>query len=458
MWRQESRPERLGGRALLCLLAGAAGYLAFSYPETLNLPPDADPRLGTPPPTAVERPARRVVWVLVDGLRLDASRRMEGLNRLRAEGMDVEARAEFPTFSLTNFIVQASGLDPEASGVRVNGHHREVSIDSVFRRAKLAGLRTAVTSTDDSSYGRPYGSWVDEDRLAEHSEELPEGGLVLVHLDGVDEAGHRSGGASRRYARAVREADAILEAIAVRLDPRRDALIVTSDHGHTDRGGHGGMEPEVIAIPIVLWGAGVPVGTRQVGASGRDVGPTIATLLDLAPLQHATGRSLVGEATADATTGRGAILHCAPGLRPYIFPGSALLASIALTVMAYRSHVGRRAWLVSPTYTLSFAGLYWSADTLSFSTVNDAQDFGLRLLGMGMVAGVAQLLVGSRLSLAPATVVTSLAALTALVAAPGPTPRLPSAELCFLPIPALAALAIACCWMAATRTARPPHE
>src|SRR5436309_2873241 len=76
---------------------------------------------AAPAPPRPRAGPSRLVWVLVDGLRLDASRRMPVLNRLRADGLDVVARAEFPSFSGPQFIAQASGIEPAASGVLSNG-------------------------------------------------------------------------------------------------------------------------------------------------------------------------------------------------------------------------------------------------------------------------------------------------------------------------------------------------
>jgi len=44
------------------------------------------------------------------------------------------------------------------------------------------------------------------------------------------------------------------------------AIVVTADHGHTGRGGHGGVEPEVLAVPLVMAGAGVRAGASSFDA------------------------------------------------------------------------------------------------------------------------------------------------------------------------------------------------
>src|SRR5207244_971547 len=113
-----------GGRSMST--AAAVAWAAESYESDLNVWRPAVLAAAAPAPPRPRAGPSRLVWVLVDGLRLDASRRMPVLNRLRADGLDVVARAEFPSFSGPQFIAQASGIEPAASGVLSNGFPREV--------------------------------------------------------------------------------------------------------------------------------------------------------------------------------------------------------------------------------------------------------------------------------------------------------------------------------------------
>src|SRR5881392_2221468 len=72
---------RLGAFAL----AIGVAYAAWSYESDLIVPTPAVLRVHELPPSRALAPARRVVWIMVDGLRLDASRDMHVLNKLRAE-------------------------------------------------------------------------------------------------------------------------------------------------------------------------------------------------------------------------------------------------------------------------------------------------------------------------------------------------------------------------------------
>src|SRR5262245_15471314 len=366
--------SRLADRLLLAAAGAAAACGALLYQPMLNIARPAV--LAAPPPAGSPAPrlARRVVWVLIDGLRLDASRHMPTLNRLRSEGDDVAARSEFPTFTLPNVVAQASGLEPAASGVRSNDYVGAVPLDSIFQRAKLAGLTTSYTTTAGSAVGihRLFAPWLDEIHFGGPITGAPSGTLALVHLNFTDRAGHEYGATSPEYAAAVERSDAIVASIARDLDPERDALVVTSDHGHLDRGGHGGVEPEVVHIPLVFWGAGVPPRPPREGASGCDVGPTIVHLLGLPPLRHATGRSLIG-ADAVAERQRAAVAKALEhrtdvGLSFAVIGAAALF--IVLVALGRTPNAGLRAWLTSPAYILAYGTCLTETHTLTFSATN----------------------------------------------------------------------------------------
>lgn len=76
--------------------------------------------------------------------------------------------------------------------------------------------------------------------------------VSFVYASGVDEAGHVYGAVSGQYVAAMGRADAHLGRMLAAVDQRARAgerwlVAVTTDHGHTDGGGHGGGEPEVVA-------------------------------------------------------------------------------------------------------------------------------------------------------------------------------------------------------------------
>lgn len=273
--------------------------------------------------SAAEPLARRVVLVLVDGLRLDASRNMSHLNELRQRGADLSVRVGQPSLSYPSWTVIASGAWQEISGVTTNWYEGEVQVDTIFQAARDAGMPAVVVGSGgwEKLYGShltefvqvpvpedenaPPEAWAQMDgdslRLAIRVlDDYPEG-LILVYFGGTDELAHRYGGVSSQYLGEVQKVDEYIGRLAERLDLEKDVLIVTADHGHVDGGGHGGWEKEVLHVPLVMVGKAIRRGayTERLQA---DIAPTVAALLGLPIPVYAQGRPLLEmlEASVDA--------------------------------------------------------------------------------------------------------------------------------------------------------------
>ncbi|MGH2399260.1 MAG: alkaline phosphatase family protein, partial [bacterium] len=263
--------------------------------------------------------ARRVVLVVVDGLRLDSSRTMKTLNALRGQGADFRAWTGEPSLSYPGWTLIASGAGPEVSGVTTNWYEGPVRVDHLFAAAKRAGFRTGVAG--HSGWGKLFTGSLDArvfvndppyteiEPLYRTSVTVASGALgllkqdlqlVLVHLPSVDLLGHGFGGASPQYAESVRRVDTLLASLLAAVDLSSTTIIVTSDHGHIDRGGHGGWEPVVKQVPLVLAGAGIRRGVQGGDVRLGEVAPTVAVLLGIPIPSHSQGRPLVEALEADA--------------------------------------------------------------------------------------------------------------------------------------------------------------
>lgn len=450
-----ARTDRQLARACAFVLGVAVAWAAGRYEHDVNVARPAVLDVASPRPSRGQGPAHRVVWMLVDGLRLDASRRMPAVNRLRAEGLDFAARAEFPGFSGPNFVAQASGIEPTAAGVLTNRYPKEVRLDSIFRRASLANLRTALSTTDgDVSLRGAYAAWIDEPRLNDPLDGVSAADLVVVHLAAPDDAAHDHGTRSNEYREAVAAADAFVGRVVPTLDPARDALVFSSDHGNLAQGGHGGTEPEAEMIPIVLWGAGVVPDGRRHAARGRDVGPTIASLLGIGPLGHATGRALVGEDERSARH-RTLVRQVAEdaGRRPkHRLPIPVVAAVATLALLARRARFPWRAVVTAPAYALVVGGLLVASGMTSITCANVTPVFAIRLMTFITVAMLVQLVAGGRASLTPAALFTSLVVLVFTGASAFVPVGRDHGLMYFLPIPSLTAIAFVCLVTAAIGT------
>lgn len=81
----------------------------------------------------------------------------------------------------------------------------------------------------------------------------------FVYFCTVDDAGHIWGLMDDNYRRAIRDVDAHVDSITTAVAQRAEAtgedwlVIITTDHGHIDQGGHGGDTPEERESWVIAW-------------------------------------------------------------------------------------------------------------------------------------------------------------------------------------------------------------
>ncbi|MCP4446596.1 MAG: hypothetical protein GY811_14810 [Myxococcales bacterium] len=292
---------------VLTMVAGAVALMGWGaadrYLSELNiLSPDiakhAPVLAETPPP----RTSRRVVLVIIDGLRLDDSFGHETLDRLRRSGLDAVATSHYPTISRPNHATVVTGVPPLVSGIRNNNFRSPVAIDSLMDRVSQAGLRATYVADDSPSLGYLfgedfaslyYGGWPGAfTKSTQLAMADPDNSLLVLIPGLVDLAGHEHGGDSPEYRQAVGDVDGQLGESLRLLDLQQDTVIITADHGHTDKGGHGGEEDVVMRVPLVMAGAGIRSEALLGSAQLIDIAPTAAALLGLPAPGHAFGRTL----------------------------------------------------------------------------------------------------------------------------------------------------------------------
>jgi len=322
------------------LLLVLSGYVAIRlgvagdrFMPSLNI---ERPVLSQEPPVIASAPprlTRRVVIVILDGLRHSDSYGLPYLDSLRRQGTDASATSHYPTFSRPNYVTIVTGVPPQWSGVRTNQYNAPSFIDSIMDRTAAGGLTSGYVSNnspalpvmftrpaadqesksrrpgfesafDDMHYVQWPGGFVNASRLLVRSDHAL---LVMLH-GATDEIGHEYGADSDEYRQAAVRADEDLGLALEGLDLSRDTVIVVADHGHTDSGGHGGTEPEAIEVPLVMVGAGIRPGAIVANPSLVDIAPTAAALLGLPAPGHALGRTL-REALAIDEQARQALLE-----------------------------------------------------------------------------------------------------------------------------------------------------
>jgi hypothetical protein len=288
-----------------CLIVAIGAYFwannlmdslyAFRSPLK-DTPPAPGQALGQPL-------TRRVVFVLIDALRDDTSHKtdvMPFLNQLRSQGAWATVHSRTPSYSAPGYSVLMTGAWPDVSdGPAMNPNDGEQARtwtqDNLFSAAHRAGLKTAVSGyfwfqglipqqyVDASFYTQGEDKAADVNVVNAALPWLKSGDyqFVLIHIDQVDYAGHNEGGPqSPNWDASATRSDGLLKQIVATLDLKQDTVLVTSDHGQIDRGGHGGQDPIVLLEPFVLVGAGVKPGGYP-DIQMVDHAPTVAALLGL---------------------------------------------------------------------------------------------------------------------------------------------------------------------------------
>ena len=289
---------------IVACLAFAAGMYFWATGLITSLYDFRSPLHASPPQPGqpVGAPlTRRLVVVLIDGLRDDTSHDtavMPYLNQLRSQGAWTTTHSRVPSYSEPGYSVLMTGAWPDISdGPAMNLDYPDIPTwtqDNLFSAAHRQGLRTAISgyywferlvpqaAVTDSYYTPGEDAAADEDVISAALHMLDTNDqLVLIHIDQVDYAGHHLGGPrDPRWNEAAARVDGLVKQIAARLDFSKDSLVVFSDHGQIDRGGHGGQDPIVLVEPFVLVGAGVRPG-HYADIHMVDIAPTLATLLGL---------------------------------------------------------------------------------------------------------------------------------------------------------------------------------
>ncbi|MBM7791329.1 alkaline phosphatase family protein [Tenggerimyces flavus] len=253
--------------------------------------------------------ARKALLIGIDGLlfRKVASVAAPTLQRLASTAVFAESRI-YPdgttkTVSGPGWSTIVTGTWPEKHGVQDNDFvdHRLSSYPDLLTRATREGLTTFVvaawkpiTSTvisDEVSVRHDFSEavdWAEADRAAvDRATPLLAGDvdLAFVYLGQVDEVGHASGAASAEYAAAVESADANVARVIAAVEARPEyadeewLVVITTDHGHTPVGGHGGQSDDERSTFVLTYGASVAAEAR---IELVDIAPTMLSHLGVA--------------------------------------------------------------------------------------------------------------------------------------------------------------------------------
>lgn len=229
-----------------------------------------EPTPSPPPVQQASAPASRMLLVVIDGLRADRVERLPHLAALaRTGGLGTARVGSLVPSTVAGIRALAEGIVPPPASFTEDFGTSAAGRGGIFAAVQAAGL-TSFTA-GPRLWTDLYGPWLagsvaietvrgDDARvLRATAGALQRHDLVIAHFGAPDDAAHQGGLLSGAYDAALARCDAALGEL-LRQAPPGTAVVVTSDHGVSDRGGHAGPEPAVLTVPVVVHGPGLPSG------------------------------------------------------------------------------------------------------------------------------------------------------------------------------------------------------
>lgn len=259
-------------------------------------------------PIATNPPARRVVVLVLDGLRADliGDARFANLIALRdASAHTLDATTVLPSVTAVAMTSLLSGVTPGDHGIdsdrfRVpDPSRRLLTVPQIVTRAGLPSVGVVrqvpwllrplakrivrALGLDVAHFARANArALLDAARPALRTQRT---GFIILHWPDCDAIGHRTGWMSAAYLSAVARMDDALGALRLELaSTRNDTLLIAlADHGGGGRvpTHHDSAHPLDCTIPIFLEGAGVHSQELTRGLTLLDVPATVLWALGL---------------------------------------------------------------------------------------------------------------------------------------------------------------------------------
>lgn len=236
------------------------------------------------PVPGLRRP-RQTTLVVLDGLGHEEAQGMRAMARLRAQGQCRRTDVGGLSISRPVYAVLSTGLEADRTGARGNDDTSALAAESVWEVAREAGLSVGMVSELPwwrELFPGGFDSYATLDASVDYFSRATAADLQVIHPLYIDEAGHHGGGAgSAAYRAAVERADRELEGYLGAVDLTKDLVVVTADHGHSLRGGHGGRQERIAQVLTCYAGVGVRHEPAPGTLRATTIAPSLALLLGL---------------------------------------------------------------------------------------------------------------------------------------------------------------------------------
>lgn len=263
----------------------------------------------TPQRSPLEPPAKRLVFIVADGLRADKilSLMPNGKspapflrNIIETKGLWGVSHATVPTATRPGHVALTAGFYEDPTSVAKDLQGKEVLFDTVFNESQYTWswdtpkfLQKVTGGNHNRMFSEKYpghmkflaginaedmDSWVfsETHKLFERAKTdtvlnakmAEDHVLFFLHLGGLDHSGYIVRPNSEAYLNHISFVDDGVEKVYKEFEAHfnndgKTAYVFTSDHGMTDWGAHGDGTPAEVLTPLIAWGPGLRQPTRE---------------------------------------------------------------------------------------------------------------------------------------------------------------------------------------------------
>ncbi|TDT47641.1 type I phosphodiesterase/nucleotide pyrophosphatase [Fonticella tunisiensis] len=250
---------------------------------------------------------RRVCLVIIDGLRYDAVTKMDFLSKISSTSLGImyKSLATSPSESRPGYERIITGTDSPINGIKNNKSYLPSLTPNLFYISNISGLKTAasgfywIKELYPIRIDREYYYYIKDGATFSKAIDFintDQPDFILIHPMAVDNAGHKYGGRSNEYDKSVKKLDEEIERTWNLIKDKGYTMLITSDHGHRDEGGHGDMSKNSIETPLIIIDknlSSLNPAPSNIVRKQTDIAPTICDILGIPKSIYMYGNSLV---------------------------------------------------------------------------------------------------------------------------------------------------------------------
>ncbi|XP_055376171.1 GPI ethanolamine phosphate transferase 2 [Condylostylus longicornis] len=256
----------------------------------------------------------KLILMIIDALRFDfVDNRMKYTNEqiMQEKICKIKVKADAPTVTMPRIKSILTGRTSSFADVIFNLGDQDLNTDSLMRQ--FIAAKKKVVLYGDNTWGKLFPRQVFHRAQLNHDSffvndfyegdknitkninselEKNDWDIIILHYLGLDHIGHVEGTASLKIPFKLKEMDDIIYKISQKIDERKNEnimLLVTSDHGMRNEGGHGGGSREETEIPLLFSGHDCKSNVYE-NYNQIDMTSTLAALMNLSIPVNNIGR------------------------------------------------------------------------------------------------------------------------------------------------------------------------